>query len=709
MNAPGRLVSSATLPFGVNVVSWGPGSQWIAAGGNGDGSAASKSLAVIDAASGAIRWSLPSDMQVSDIKVSPDGHWLAVAEYSSNPAPPPPTQYRARVLSTDQGTERCRAPADHQANMVAFSPDSTCVAATIHSFDDEDPQPVWVFDAATGAVRWTVPGYNIVSLAFSPDSRWVAAADTNSAAVVFDAATGTERPRPANIAVGGVWAVAFSPDGQWVAAGGGDNALHLFAADTGKQAWSTTVDPQSGPVGSVAFSADGQWVAAYTGNIAGVFRVADGSPRFAQPPQVLGDTVIFSPTLRHIAITNQNWHNDPSWTGLTVLDAAKGSVYWQATVSQTMCPARYSDDGRWIAAGLSGPAAGGAQGGGLVNVYDMAVEQARREYDGPVTWVTTNTAGMHLAATASLAATPGAEQKATIFQADTGDLLLERVHPGVVTSIAFSQDSQFFATGSTDANARLFQTVSGTPVWRIAHGGPVNEVTISSDNGWVATASSDRFARVLSRDTGQLRCQAQHGGAVTAVAFSPDTQLLATGSADRSTRILSAVTGNQLQQYVHDGQVRAVTFSPSGALLATGNQDGTVLVIDTATGQQRGQIVHTSAVTAVAISPDGQLIATGGEDRAVRLSSLGAGAPGPARVLTYGAPVTALAFSPADPLLAVVTGNNVARVIDPGTGAEAYRLIHPAAVHAIAFTGDGALIVTACDDKVARVFPAKLS
>ncbi len=689
MKEPGGLVSSAALPFGVSVVSWGPGSQWIAAGGGaGSSGATSGGLAVIDAASGGIRWSLASELPVSDITVSPDGRWLAVAEYIWNATQPPPLQGLVRVLSTDGGAERCRAPADHQASTVLFSPDSSCVAATIQSDDDsgDGPQRAWVFDAATGTVRCELVGHNILGLAFSSDSQWVAAACTDGPVVVFDAATGNERPRLDNNPAGGIRAVAFSPDGQWVAAACGDFTARLFEADTGRQAWVATVDEDEGPACSVAFSTDGQWVAAITPEVTGVFRVADGSPRFAQPAQVFGDTVTFSPTLRHIAISS---------AGLTVLDAAKGSITWQ--LSQVTSGARYSDDGRWIAAGLSGPS------GGLVNVYDMAVEQARREYGGPVTWVTTNPAGMRLAATAST------DQKATIFQADTGDLLLERVHPGVVTSIAFSPDSQFFATGSTDANARLFQTVSGTPVWKIAHGGPVNAVTVSSDNGWVATASSDRIARVLSRDTGQLRCQHEHGGAVTAVVFSPDTQLLATGSADRSTRILSAVTGDQLHQYVHDGQVRAVTFSPGGALLATGNEDGTVLVIDTATGQQRGQIVHTSAVTAVAISPDGQLIATGGADRAVRLSSLGDGAPGPARVLTYDAPVTALAFSPVDPLLAVVTENAVVRVIDPGTGAEACRLIHPAAVHALAFTGDGVLIVTACDDKVARVFPATLS
>lgn len=694
MKMPGELVNSARLPLTVNAVAWVPGSGLIAAGGATDGSGASLGgLAVIDAATGAIRWQLASELPVSDITVSPDGRWLAVAEYlRGDDTQSSPAQSSVRVLSTDQGTERCRAPAGHQADLVVFSPDGSCVAATVRAGDEDAPEPAWVFDAATG-VRGEVAGHTFMGLAFSPDSRLVAAADTNGFAVVFDAATGVERPQPDNMAVGGVWAVAFSPDGQWVAAMDGEGFLRLFETDTGRQAWATGVD--GGPSSSVAFSADGQWVAVTTTATGGVFRVADGSLRFARPAQVPGDTVTFSPTLRQIAISNMSFgvQADPPFPGLTVMDAAKGSALWQATVPQVTSPARYSDDGRWLAAGMNGPA------GGLVNVYDMAVEQARREYGGPVTWVTTNKTGMRLAATAS------ADQKATIFQADTGDLLLERVHPGVVTSIAFSPDGQFFATGSTDTNARLFQTVSGTPVWRIAHGGPVNAVTVSADNSWVATASSDRIARVLSRDTGQLRCQHEHAGTVTAVVFSPDTQLLATGSADRSTRILSAVTGDELHKYVHDGKVRAVTFSPSGALLATGNDDGTVLVIDTATGQQRGQIVHTSAVTAVAISPDGQLIATGGTDRAVRLSGLGDGSPGPARLLTYDAPVIALAFSPVDRLLAVVTENSVVRVIDPGSGAEAYRLIHPAAVHALAFSGDGELIVTACDDGVARVFP----
>lgn len=700
MQALGDLVSSTTLPFWVNVVSWGPGGQWIAAGGGSGTDGNPGGLAVIDAA-GAIRWQQPGELPVSDIAVSPDGRWLAVAEYSWDKSQTSPVQGLARVISTDRGAERCRGPADHLASTVVFSPDGSCVAATVLSDEDGDPQRAWVFDAATGTVRCEVAGHNILGLAFSPDSKLVAAADSNGPAVVFDAATGIERPQADDLAASGVRAVAFSPDGRWVAAACGDSTVRLIEAGTGRQVWTTLVAGQVGPACSVAFSADGQWVTAITPDVAAVFRVTDGSPRFAQPAQVTGDTVAYSPTLRHVAVSAGVWGSDQPRPALTILDAAKGTVSWQATLGSVLTSPGYSDDGRRIAVGL-GSAGDGAHGG-LVNVYNTAAEQARRTFGGPVTWVTANQTGIRLAATAS------ADQKATIFQADTGDLLLERVHPGAVIAVVFGPDGQFFATGSTDTNARLFQTVSGVKVWEIAHGGAVNAVAVSSDGKWVATGSGDRIARVLDSGTGALRCQHQQDGSVTAVVFSPDTRLLATGSADRTTRILSAVSGDELHRYVHDGKVRAVAFSPGGALLATGNEDGTVQVIDTATGQQRGQIVHTSAVSAVAIFPDGQLIATGGADRAVRLSSLGSdGVPAAPQVLTYDAPITALAFSPADRLLAVVTGNPVVRVIDPGTGAEVYRLIHPAAVHAVAFTGDGQLVVTACEDAIARVFPATL-
>lgn len=194
MQALGDLVSSTTLPFWVNVVAWGPGGQWIAAGGGSGTNVNPGGLAVIDAA-GAIRWQQPGELPVSDIAVSPDGRWLAVAEYSWDKSQTSPMQGLARVISTDRGAERCRGPADHLASTVVFSPDGSCVAATVLSDEDGDPQRAWVFDAATGIERPRADDLSasgVRAVAFSPDGQWVTAI-TPDVAAVFRAADGSPR------------------------------------------------------------------------------------------------------------------------------------------------------------------------------------------------------------------------------------------------------------------------------------------------------------------------------------------------------------------------------------------------------------------------------------------------------------------------------------------------------------------------------------
>jgi WD40 repeat protein len=46
-------------------------------------------------------------------------------------------------------------------------------------------------------------------------------------------------------------------------------------------------------------------------------------------------------------------------------------------------------------------------------------------------------------------------------------------------------------------------------------------------------------------------------------------------------------------------------------------------------------------------------------------------------------------------------------VIDPNDGIGVCRFIHPASVRDIAFSPDGELIATACDDAIARVFSGR--
>jgi WD40 repeat protein len=528
-------------------------------------------------------------------------------------------------------------------------------------------------------------------LAFSSDSQWVAAACADGP-VVFNAVTGDERPRPA--IAGGASAVAFSPDDRWIAAACNDGTIRVFAAETGAAGAVARLSDAVG-VGSVVFSADGQWVAGLVEDGPGVFRAADGSPRFAHLADVPeGGIVIYSADLRHIAV-NQTV-GTVSVPGLAVLDARTGAPAWQATTSDRVVDIAYSNDGRRIAAGGVT-----ATESGFLNIYDTGMERSRRPHQGPVTGIAVAAGGIRLVATAS------GDQKASIFHADSGELLLEEAHPGVVTSIEFSPDGQFFATGGTDGGVRMFETVSGRRLWLVPHGQTVNMIAFSPiDRAGVGTGSDDKTARLLSRDSGEERWRRTHPQAVKLVAVSRDGRWVATGCGDRSTRVLSAATGEELFRFQHDGKVRSVAFGPTGSVLATGNDDGTVLLIDPATGQELGQVVHPRSVSAVAISPDGSLLVTGG-DKAVRLTDLATGTPVLLQELIFPAPITRLAFNPIDRLLAVVTEDNVVLVIDPSDGIGVCRFIHPASVRDIAFSPDGELIATACDDAIARVFSGR--
>ncbi len=287
-------------------------------------------------------------------------------------------------------------------------------------------------------------------------------------------------------------------------------------------------------------------------------------------------------------------------------------------------------------------------------------------------------------------------------------------HEGDVTSVAFSSDGQWLASGSNDKAVKLWSVSSTRSLVHTyaGHESWVTSVAFSVDGQWLASGSDDNTVKLwlVSGAQSLIHTYTGHENGVTSVAFSSDDQWLASGSNDKTVKLWSvSSTRSLVHTYAgHESWVTSVAFSSDGQWLASGSSDNTVKLwlVSGAQSLVHTYTGHEDVVTSVAFSGDGQWLASGSSDNTVKLWNV---LDARSLVHTYAGHedgVTSVVFSGDDQWLTSGSWDNTVRLWYV-SGVRSFT--HPYAGHqdklnSLAFSVDGRWLASGSDDNTVKLW-----
>jgi WD40 repeat protein len=305
--------------------------------------------------------------------------------------------------------------------------------------------------------------------------------------------------------------------------------------------------------------------------------------------------------------------------------------------------------------------------------------------------------------------------KLILWDTRSGTVLHEfaDAHAGEVAALAFSHDGLRLASGAKDGTLQLWRTGLLSPLGPLhkAHRRDVLGLSFGPDGRQLASAGFDDTLRLWQvADLGVESKPAASemfrvGRAVRSAAFSVDGQRLAVGNDEGQVEVwdVAAKRPAAPARQGHAGWVTAIAISDDGRSVATTGHDRKVRIHDVETEEVTGWTIDAgeAATTALRFSPDGRQVATGHWTGAAKLWDVAtrslvaslAARPG----ALFDVHVSALAFSRDGRSIAIGTRDDRIRIWRPSTDTLSIDREggHGASVQAIAFTPDGAKVLSA--------------
>jgi WD40 repeat protein len=543
---------------------------------------------------------------------------------------------------------------------------------------------------------------------------------------------------------GAVRSVAFSPDGSLLASGSEDGTVILWGV-VARQADGHALTGHRGLVVSVCFSPDGKLLAsAGEDGVVIVWDIATRSAvaEFGAAGGPLATNVAFAPDGKLLGSTWQDgsvflWDVDHHAQAAPPFALHKGAAACVAFSPDGTVVASAGEDGRVVFSALAGcdlrprfheERARGADATDETSDAPWLVRTVAFSPDGTllasgsddetVRFWDVESGRMigeplhgHQGRVMSVAFSPAGDRLVSCSLNDRLILWdvkerrvleepLGRHDRDGVSSVAFSPDGKLLASGSGDGTVIVADMSSDKPLLRSLSAGleDLSSVAFTPDGRYLAAGTGGHS--VLMWDLGDDRLTGQrlsgHADQVLSVVFSPDGELLASADAAGRVRLWKTTTREPVSKalWAHAGQVPSLTFRRDGSLLASAGVDGTVVLWELVNYKPvRKPFALDAGVLAIAFHPNGRWLASGDSNGHITLWDLADGSQHDAPLDPHEGAVHAIAFSPEGDLLVTAhRGRTVSFLKLPGrTWLEPLKL-NDASVGSVAFSPDGRLL-----------------
>jgi WD40 repeat protein len=432
---------------------------------------------------------------------------------------------------------------------IAFSPDSAWLALS------GDDNVVRLWDVASSKEIRQYKGHKdyITSILFTPDGKSLITSAADATIRFWDVASGRETRRLDDVG-GYTDCLALSPDGKTLAAAGGAVTIRFWDVETGKERIPFVA--HNGCISDVAFAPDGRRVA--SGGYDGIIRFWD-----AADGKLLGRLTRNAPH----GIDALSWSPD----GARLASAADDQTIrlWDVGAGKELH--RLSLDAPWRCFAFFPDGA------------SLAVAPLGPDYDFAGVW------------------TPGSDREPRRLDGPTGP------RSGGAHSVDVSPDGKWVAVVHNDVS--LCEAASGKEVRRFTQldHQEIGKVRFAPDGRtlfMIAAVPSHSYDLVYvwpvsSRQASRRFSLNGTDQSICAAEFSLDRRVLATGGQQGLVFLWDVASGRSFRSFKgHAGYIASLSFAPGGDLLASGSGDTTGLIWDV-TGRRKG-----GRLEAADLSPD---------------------------------------------------------------------------------------------------------